>query len=574
MHIGDMQYRGAMEEYQKIVFEEISRILKIVVDIEQNPSREALEKEFLPCLKVLGVAKWIRKWFTPPRRLSTGDETIVDEYTVLEKPFDEQKKEVFRFDVPQKGYYECTFILADEVEVTDELKWCCEYVAQNIFMIMSKSFLDNAYGYLNTHDELTGAHNRRYLETTVANYSIEGKLDQYIAARINLKNFKHINDRFGSKVGNEFLKRFVTAMMLMLNKDEVFTRLGGDNFVLFVHNSREEFYKNQLLHLEFEMNTHEGVKRFRVHMRAGIYRLQVEDRFGDMMDCTGEALRHARLPEYEDFVWYEEKMSAQRVDERQILEDYPKALSNREFVAFYQPKVLLENSTLCGAEALCRWKKNGQIIPPNMFIPVLEKEGAVGKLDFYMLEQVCMDIAQWSAHRLDPGRISVNFSKTHLRDEKFADKIIEIIDKYDVDHKYIEIELTETTDFDNMAMREFVSYMKSMDITTSVDDFGTGYSSLNMISGVRTDIIKLDKSFIDNIEEKPSIDQSFVKNIVNMINELSMETVAEGIESVAQAKLLRKWECRVGQGYLYDKPMSMEAFTERLKSPVYDIDLE
>lgn len=120
-------------------------------------------------------------------------------------------------------------------------------------------------------------------------------------------------------------------------------------------------------------------------------------------------------------------------------------------------------------------------------------------------------------------------------------------------------------------MRRFVAYMKSQDVATSVDDFGTGYSSLNMLTDIRSDIVKLDKSFLDDIETKPDVHKKLVKNIINMINELGMETLAEGVENAHQAEMLKKWECRMVQGYLFDKPLPVEEFTDRLINPQYEV---
>lgn len=564
-----------MTDYQRIVFEDISNILNIASDYKKNVTPEMLIDLYKPCLEKLGVAIWQNNWFTPPLRLSTGDQSRTDSFVISERPGNPDERMIYHFDTPHGGYFQCIFVPVADIEITEELNKCYEYVAQNIFIMLGRAFLSKAYGYLNIHEDLSGAHNRRFLESTVARLVRENKLDKYVAAHINLKNLKRINEKYNSKTGDVFIKKFVEVMMATIDEDEVFTRLGGDNFILLVKESRTNFFNDMLLHLEIEVPTEEeGLVRFKVKMRAGIYNIMPGDHFGIIMESTSEALRRSRLPEYDDFVWYESEMNRERVSERNVLEEFPKALKKKEFVAYYQPKVLLETSTLYGAEALCRWVKKGDLIPPADFIPALERDGAITKLDFYMLEKVCQDIASWTKQGLDPGRVSVNFSKNHLRDDKFGEKIVDIIDKYKVGHQYIEIELTETTGFDKGAMTEFVRYMKSMDIATSVDDFGTGYSSLNMISGVGTDIIKLDKSFIDNIEEQPYVQQNLVKNIVNMINDLSMETVAEGVESIDQAKLLRKWECRVVQGYLYDKPLCVEDYTYRLKNPVYEIKLD
>ena len=162
-------------------------------------------------------------------------------------------------------------------------------------------------------------------------------------------------------------------------------------------------------------------------------------------------------------------------------------------------------------------------------------------------------------------KVSVNFSKVHIFDWLFTKRILSIMQKYGVDSKYIEIELTESSSqADYRDLMEFITSMRDCGINVSIDDFGTGYSSLSLLKELKVDIIKLDKSFIDDIENRDGIDEIVIKNIINMVNELDMQVIAEGVETSGQAEFLRNAKCAMAQGYLFDRPLPCEEFEQRL----------
>ena len=199
-------------------------------------------------------------------------------------------------------------------------------------------------------------------------------------------------------------------------------------------------------------------------------------------------------------------------------------------------------------------------------VMVLEKEGFVPELDIYVFDKVCQDIKHWEKEGFEPVRISSNFSKLHLKNPNFADDVLEIVDKYGVDHKYVDIEITESSgysDFD--ALITFISRMKEAGISVSMDDFGTGYSSLSMLRDVDVDIVKIDKSFVDIVTKGDEIGTRFFRNVVKMIHDLNRDTVSEGVETRQQVDILKKTECHIAQGYYFDKPLPEQEFFERVK---------
>lgn len=266
---------------------------------------------------------------------------------------------------------------------------------------------------------------------------------------------------------------------------------------------------------------------------------------------------------------YSEKVHQMLMSRQEILSDFQAALRNGEFVVYYQPKVDLSTHKISGAEALARWIKNGEIVAPNLFIPLLEEEGSVVLLDYFVLDKTCAYLKK----RIDEGKeivpISVNFSRRHLEDDDLIEKTLAIIDKYDIDRKFIEIELTESNDYQNYEkIRKIVKQLDDSGVSTSMDDFGTGFSSLNLIKEVNFDVIKIDKSLIpldsDYVDKEK--DLILFEHLIQLIHQLGKEAIAEGVETQTQLDYIEKAGCKVVQGYIFDKPLPEEEFTKRLEN--------
>ena len=251
------------------------------------------------------------------------------------------------------------------------------------------------------------------------------------------------------------------------------------------------------------------------------------------------------------------------------------SLAKNEFKVYYQPKVDLLTKELCGCEALSRWYAQ-RLITPAEFIPILESDGTIKNLDFYVLETVCKNLRDWLDKGIEPVLISTNFSKLHLADENFENHILSLLDKYSIPPKYLELELTELSDyqyFDRLV--RFVNTMKEAGLKISIDDFGTGYSSMSLIRNLNPDVIKLDKSLIDNVaikdDKKAKTDQIISRSIIEMAHELGITVIAEGVETKAQAEFLKASGCLMAQGFLFDRALEHDEFEKRLISRKYEI---
>ena len=415
-------------------------------------------------------------------------------------------------------------------------------------------------------DPITGACNSLGISTFVGRLCAQKKIGDYNAMFFNIKNFSYINQRIGSREGDNVLKSYSFMIREFLEKGEMFGRFGGDNFFVVVEKDRTEDMIKYISTRRILANNEEKPIEFDLMVRIGVYVTQPFDNVHKVMSAAKAACDYAKKTSYGDVVYFKEEMLQKVTIDQEVSNSFKKALQRREFVVYYQPKVDLETSKLISAEALCRWIRNGQVVPPAEFIPALEKEGSITNLDFYMLGEVCDQINDWKNRGIEPVRISVNFSRANILNRKLADKILRVIRNHKVDPKYIEIEITETSGYEDFeSLSEFVDFMKANGIETSIDDFGTGYSSLNLIKDLNVDTIKLDKTLLEKITESDAAaDQSVVKNIISMVNELDMKVVAEGVETDAQREFLKKVNCQVAQGYLFDKPMPKEKFEFRL----------
>lgn len=447
-------------------------------------------------------------------------------------------------------------------------KQAMELIAKTCCLLCSRAKAVELMEEVRFTDNLTGVANTDGFTRYIGMLAAKGELVNYAAAFMNIKNFKYVNKVYGSRQGDILLKQFAESMSRFIGTDGKFARLGGDNFILLIKKGRVNDLRVFIDALSFEMGEGEITQAYDLRLRMGIYEACQNDTVSDIMNNSSIAYINARSDRVKDVVYFSPVLLEESNHRKTISTLFPKALESREFEVYYQPKVNLDDNKLCGCEALCRWIRDGKVVPPMEFIPVLESEGSICRLDFYVLERVCEDIKGWLDAGIEPVKVSVNFSKNHLHNKRLADQIIGIIRKYGIGGKYIEIELTEMTGSDDLnAMSVFVDVMKENGVGTSIDDFGTGYSSLNLLKDLDVDVIKLDKSFFTNINEADggiSTDRIVVKNIVNMVNELNMEAISEGVETKSQADFLRNVNCSMAQGFLFDRPLPKGEFETRL----------
>lgn len=402
---------------------------------------------------------------------------------------------------------------------------------------------------------------------TVKNLIRQGRIGEFGGVYFNIKHFSSINDRFGRDCATNIMKQFIHGIQEKILYEECICRVGGDNFVVLFKKDNLNIIKNYLSGMPITFNDGETVT---VTTTAGYYMIpEATESATDVMDRISTAYQLAKIVYKRPFLFYDDEIMQHQTHVKEIEMMFPSAIENEEFKVFYQPKTQLNNYQLAGAEALCRWFRNGKVISPGEFIPVLEGSKAICTLDFYMLDHVCRDIRRWLDEGREAVKVSVNLSRLHLGDEDLLESILRIIDKYKVPHHFIEIELTETTtDVDYKELKKIVYGLREQDISTSVDDFGVGYSSLNLIREMPWNVLKIDKSFLPTQEEENN-DPSKVKmlrHIITMSQDLGLECIVEGVETAEQVKLLKDCKCYLAQGFYFDRPLPVKEFEQKLES--------
>ena len=262
---------------------------------------------------------------------------------------------------------------------------------------------------------------------------------------------------------------------------------------------------------------------------------------------------------------FTEEFEQKLIRQSEIENMMEQAIKNKEFEVYYQPQISTKTKKMEGAEALVRWKKDGEMISPNEFIPIFEKNYFITKLDEYIYERVCENIKEMGKEFSKLLKFSVNVSKESLLERDFLEKYIKITNKYNVNPNNITIEITErTTVDDSINMKEILEKIKEKGFSIAIDDFGTGYSSLNILENLPIDSLKIDKTFIDKIgasNEKIEI----LETIFVISKKLHLTTIAEGVEKIEQVLYLKDMNCDFIQGYFYSKPLDFTAFKKYTK---------
>lgn len=400
----------------------------------------------------------------------------------------------------------------------------------------------------------------------------QGLLEKYIGIYFNIHNFKYVNNVLTHMKADEVMGMYVSQLKTAVTADEIVARLGGDNYVALIHMENAERFISFIKKIDITYHNAEKERKFSFGATIGASGLNGIIRVGEVMQRISIAYQVARQQESTDVVYFKEEYYQNMAKQKEIIADFQKGLEQKEFVVHYQPKVMTENKTICGGEALVRWNHHGKLIYPIDFIPILERDGSICKLDLYVLDKACQMLENCKKSGFALPRISINFSRKHIGNQDLVKEIVSIIDRYDVPHEVIEIELTESEDFrDYIVMAKLIDALKAEGISTSIDDFGTGYSSLNMLKMTSIDILKIDKAFIPLEEEYENKKKDCImfENIAHLAKELGVMVVAEGVETQQQYEYLKQMGCDIIQGYYFDKPLETERFLDKVKAGTY-----
>lgn len=486
----------------------------------------------------------------------------------------EGKIAVFRRIItPSKTVIKSTLYKAEDSEsLTEEEYRKLDLMLRAMLSFISRNRLQTAVEQLAFYDE-TGYPNLNYFCRHLEMLNEKGKLHGNTAVQFNLRHFSLINQEVGRDAGDIVIKNYFDLIKDFIGDRGLICRIGGDNFAAVFRNDLLKFVLDILKGFPVVYDK-QNEKRVLVSACAGVFEIPDNYVFERPVDILGNINSAAQDAKYEfdgTVVYYTSKTHVEKEKMMRVRRFFGDALKNNEFKAFYQPKVDIFTGKLVGAEALCRWVIGDKTVPPVDFVPVLEKSTDICLLDFYMLDAVCKDIRRW----LDEGRnvvkVSVNLSRKHLIDVDLTEHLLKIIDENNVPHRYIEFELTETTtDVEFSDLKRIALDLQEHDISIAVDDFGIGYSSLNLIREIPWDVMKLDRCFIPS-EVNYGVTELMFRHVVAMAQAMGLECVAEGVETEKQLEILKDNDCRIAQGFYFDKPLPLDEFEEKLSGFTYKI---
>lgn len=481
-----------------------------------------------------------------------------------ENGFEEEGSYIEAYATNENGTATYTFYAKKGEAFTEDNKKELHHLTLLLYGFGGRARMGQLLLRVMTHDIATGVPNLRTFVDFAFELSEAGRVSGYDAYFLNTKNFKYVNKIVKYQQGDVVMMQYAGKLQAFLEADEMVARLGGDNYVVLIKRERSKAFQKYFSGIELMIETETGTRQIVLSAVAGVYEIEGRiDSSSDIMMPISMALQAAKHILHEDIVYYTQELSRQILDGQRVMLDFEKCLENGEYVVYLQPKVRIEDESICGAEALARWIHEGQMISPATFIPPLEKDGTICKLDFEILRQVCVLVKKWVNEGKDPGKISVNFSRWHLRNNNLVEDVMQMLEEYEVDPKYIEIELTETVDSEEYAvMARCAEEFKRYGVATSIDDFGTGYSSLNMLKNLEVEVLKLDRGFIrelgdGNGSEK---DKLIITSVINMAKALNMQVLAEGVETKEQKQFLESANCDMVQGFLYSKPLPVDEY--------------
>ncbi|MCR4749349.1 MAG: GGDEF domain-containing phosphodiesterase, partial [Lachnospiraceae bacterium] len=381
--------------------------------------------------------------------------------------------------------------------------------------------------------------------------------------------FSLVNRRFGNDEANNIIKRYANALKAYADEGEMIGHLGGDNFVALIRKEKTSDFLKMIA--EKGVLTYGEKNNFRtplkIYATAGVLEIDETIRdVGPVMSMANNALVVAKNVLHKPYVFMSKELQEQSIRNKQISVRFADALRTGEFIVYYQSVVNTEDNTIAGAEVFSRWLYEGKLMEAKEYIHNLDTDDSICQLDYFVLEQVCKDINRLLEEGVKPVPVYVNFSLKHLDEPEVVKNILDLLEKYQTPKELVLIEMVETPDQgEHKRMDAFVRKAREYGIHLSIDDFGSGYSSMNLFREHSIDFLKIDKNFVKAGAET-EIDRIMINNMVRLAGELFVTPIAEGIENKELYSFIRGIGCKYMQGYLFDRPMPIEAFVDKLRA--------
>lgn len=426
--------------------------------------------------------------------------------------------------------------------------------------------------YLANHDYLTGLPNRRMLkeemELLIQNY--EETNQNFAVLYIDLDRFKYINDTLGHPVGDNVLKIIADRLTVYQQEGHFVARVGGDEFIIV--------YQGSVKIEELKGIAKDLITLLREPVYEGEYELYLTACVGvSVFPFDGEMeatlLKHAEVALYRAkelgknyFEIYTPNINVKTYQQFTIERDMHKALKEDQFTVYFQPKVNAQTYQIVGAEALIRWEHPlWGILSPGEFIPIAEETGMINEIGDYVMEKVLQQISTWTQEGVPVVPISINVSPQRFLRKNYYQLVESSIESYGVDPKLIELEITESSFLHNPeVVLKTVRDLRNLGVKVALDDFGTGYSSMTRLTELEIDVLKVDRSFVKDVETNRK-NAVILESLFVIAKELDIEVVVEGVETEGQLLFMKQKNCDIIQGYIFSKPVPISPFTDMLE---------
>ncbi|MBQ7918728.1 MAG: EAL domain-containing protein [Lachnospiraceae bacterium] len=395
---------------------------------------------------------------------------------------------------------------------------------------------------------------------------------EYAVVYVNLAQFRRYNVVYGWNAGERLLEQVASVLIKNVDADlEICARNQGDRFIMLLSYQDKNALMNRILRIKenVENQIYKETEN-RMALLMGIYHIPEDSsELRGAISKANQALDFAGTGKDNDIQIYDENLEV-LIKERHEREKLLEAVDiNKDFVAFYQPKVDIRTNAIVGAEALVRFKDpsdGGKIKAPGYFVPYYEQTGRITEIDFFVCESVCKMLRK----RMDAGlpvvTVSCNFSRMHFVKDGFVERFEALLKKYKIDKELIEVEITETLVVEELQqnkVKETIDMLKGKGIRISIDDFGAGYSSLGVFEQIPASVVKMDRAFFLN-KENHSRQVKIMRGIVKLTEDLDAQIVCEGVETEDDIHLMEEIGAYVAQGYYYSKPVAEDIFEEML----------
>lgn len=422
--------------------------------------------------------------------------------------------------------------------------------------------------FLSNHDQLTGLWNRNAMKSHfIEDTAYAHRMGERLAfLHLGLDRFKLINESLGHNGADEILKIIADRLKKICPPSGKLYRKGGDEFIMTLPGHTDvktEKLAQQILG-DFVKPFYYNHQEYFISASLGISIFPEDgETLEDILRKSEQALRFVKKRGRSHYRFYQDRMNSSFPDEALMESHLRRAIELDELSIHYQPQVDLRSGQISSFEALLRWnnRKFG-FVSPGQFIPILEESGLIHEIGDWVLDQVCRQLKEWQQKKFRFVRIAVNISPQQFRMETFIDKVKEKILHYNIAPSSLEVEITESSLTDKEETIHTLNELKKIGVTIAVDDFGTGYSSLSYLKQYPIDIIKIDRSFIKDIDSDVK-NAAIARTIINLAHNLGMDVIAEGVEKELQAQILLEANCYKAQGFLYSKALPAEVIVEK-----------